>query len=341
VFGAPIPGILARHFLPVKLARGLVSSQTVRCLFVMDPPQSVDVHHDSTFAVMLEAQARGYEVNYCLIGDLAMEHDTPVAIAHSVRLKAVQGQHLDIESSRKIDLRDMDAIFMRKDPPFDMEYVFATYILEAAEPDALVVNKAAGLRGNNEKLYILSFPELCPETTVASRADLLIAFQERLGGPMVIKPLDGKGGEGIFVVRADDPNRNVIIEISTRYGARPVMAQRYLPEARLGDKRILIIDGKFEGALLRVPSGSDHRGNMVAGATTEQGILTPREEQIVSALGPRLVEDGHLFVGIDVIGELITEINVTSPTGIHEINQLDGRRVEAAIIDCIERRASK
>ncbi len=310
----------------------------VRCLFVIDPLEGLDVHHDSTFAVMLEAQTRGHMVLTCQVSDLGLEHDDPVAMATEVSLRPIQGEHFDAQPAQRVRLKDLDAVFMRKDPPFDMEYVFATYILEAAEPDTLIVNRAAGLRSDNEKLYSLAFPDLCPETAVAARADRLIAFQERLGGPIVVKPLDGKGGEGIFIVRADDPNRNVILELSTNYGRRPVMAQRYLPEAVEGDKRVLIIDGQFQGAVLRVPSGTDHRGNMVAGARSVQSDLTRGEAQIVAELGPRLVDDGHLFVGIDLIGGLLTEINVTSPTGIHEINRLDGRKVEATIIDAVERR---
>lgn len=310
----------------------------MKFLFVMDPIEAVQIHLDSTFAVMFEAQNRGYEVWYCLMDDLRLEHDRPVATARPVVLRKEQGNHADIGSPSAVGLRDLDAIFMRKDPPFNMEYIFATYILEAAEPDALVVNRAASLRSHNEKLYALQFPEFCPETVVSSQAIELKAFQERLGGPMVVKPLDGNGGRGIFIVRPDDPNRNVIFEESTQNGARPILAQRYLPEARLGDKRVLIIDGEFQGATLRVPGSADPRGNLHVGARAQPTTLTPRETELLAALSPRLVADGHIFVGIDVIGEHLTEVNVTSPTGIHEVNAHDGRCVEGAIIDAVERR---
>lgn len=310
----------------------------MQLLFVMDEISRIQIHLDSTYAVMMEAQSRGHEVLYCGVGELRLEHDAPWATVRRAEMGRTQGDHARLGPPEPRALRSLDAIFMRKDPPFNMEYIFATYILEAAEPDTLVVNRAASIRGHNEKLYSLAFPEFCPESTVASDAGALLAFQERLGGPMVVKPLDGNGGQGIFIVRPDDPNRNVILEMSTRHGARPIIAQRYLPEAREGDKRVLIIDGEFHGATLRVPSGPDPRGNIHVGAVCQASTLTPRERRMVEAMGPRLVEDGHIFVGIDVIGEHLTEVNVTSPTGIHEINELDGRHVEGALMDAVEAR---
>lgn len=309
----------------------------MRLLFVMDPLAGLQIHLDSTFACMLCAQRRGHEVLYCLVGDLRLEHGRPFATVRRAHLKPVQGDHFSLSEPVSADLKTMDAIFMRKDPPFNMEYIFATYILEAAEPEALVVNRAAGLRSHNEKLYSLHWPEFAPRSLVTSQVAEVRRFQEELESALVIKPLDGNGGEGIFIVQPGDPNLNVIMETSTRHGARPIIAQRYLPEARQGDKRILIINGQFEGAVLRVPSGVDPRGNLHVGARSVKSELTEREQALVTAMGPKLVADGHIFVGIDVIGEHLTEVNVTSPTGIHEINALDGREVEARIIVAVER----
>ncbi len=310
----------------------------MRYLFVMDPIDEVQIHLDSTFALMMEAQERGHHVLYCLVTDLRLEHDEPVATVRACTVRSSQGEHAALGEPFRQPLRDLDAIFMRKDPPFNMEYIFATYILEAAQPEALVVNRAENIRGHNEKLYSLQFPEFCPPCLVTGQASEIIAFQQRLGGAIVVKPLDGNGGEGIFIIREGDSNRNVIIEMSTRHGARPIIAQAYLPEAAEGDKRIILVDGVYHGAVLRVPSGADPRGNLHVGARSVKSTLTPREEQLVNAMGPRLRADGHIFVGIDVIGEHLTEVNVTSPTGIHEINALDGAHLEAEIIDAVERR---
>ncbi len=308
----------------------------MRMLFVMDPIHGVDIHHDSTFAIMLEAHNRGHEVSYCLPTDLRLEHGAPVGNVQRAALRAMKGDHVTLSPAESVPLRSLDLIFMRKDPPFDMEYIFATYLLEAAEPHAVVVNRPASLRSHNEKLYALQFPEFCPDTLVSSDVVQIRAFQQRLGTAIVVKPLDGNGGEGIFVLAEGDPNLNVAVELSTRKGRRPVMAQRYLPEARLGDKRVLFVNGEVVGAINRVPKGADPRGNMVRGAVAERTVLTPREQTMCAALGPRLVADGHLFVGIDVIGEHLTEVNVTSPTGIHEVNRLEGVAVERRVIDALE-----
>ncbi len=308
----------------------------MRLLFVMDPIDSIRIDRDSTYALMLEAQDRGHEVLYCLVTDLALLHGVPWATARPCRVGTVQGEHAVLGPPSEVNLRTLDAIFMRKDPPFDMEYIFSTYLLEAAEPQALVVNRAGNLRNHNEKLYALQFPEFCPRSLVTSSARRIRDFMEELGVPIVVKPLDGNGGEGIFQVRREDPNRNVILEQSTRHGRRPVLAQRYLPEARLGDKRILLVDGHFAGAVLRVPGGDDPRGNIHVGAVVHKTTLTEREQALLAQLGPRLRADGHLFVGIDVIGEHLTEVNVTSPTGIHEAYALDGVRVQAMVLDAVE-----
>jgi glutathione synthase len=309
----------------------------MRTLFVMDPLETVDINHDSTFAIMLETQARGHEVLYCLVTDLSLRHGVPWATVQRAELRATKGDHMTLSEPFAQPLKAVDLIFMRKDPPFDIEYIFATYLLEAAEPEACVVNRPASLRSHNEKLYALQFPEFCPPTVVTGDVREVRAFQQQQDSDIVVKPLDGNGGEGIFVVRQGDPNLNVIVELSTKKGRRPVMAQRYLPEASLGDKRVLLVDGEHVGSVLRVPKGKDPRGNMVRGAVAEKTTLTPREQALVAALGPRLRADGHLFVGIDVIGDRLTEVNVTSPTGIHEVNRLDGVRVQTSVVEAMER----
>ena len=309
-------------------------------VFIMDPIQSVQVDADSTFAMMLEAQERGHEVLYGLATGLRLEDGVPWATVHPCTLRSEQGNHADVGPAMSIPLRAADAVFMRRDPPFDMEYIVATYILEAAEPDALVINRPSSLRSHNEKLYAMAFPTYCPESVVTADAAQIRGFQESLSTPIVVKPLDGNGGEAVFVVTPDDPNRNVILEVSTRHGTRTVIAQRYLPEAVEGDKRILLVDGEFCGAVLRVPSTTDHRGNLHVGAQCAAAPLTVREKALVAEMGPRMREDGHLFVGIDVIGDYLTEVNVTSPTGIHEINALEGRHVQGDIIDAVERRCT-
>jgi glutathione synthase len=313
----------------------------MRFLFIMDPIEHVQVHLDSTFAMMLEAHVRGHEVMVALPSDLRLLNGKPRASVRPCVLRPIQGNHADLGDTADVSLGTFDAIFVRQDPPFDMEYITATYILEAAEPDALVINRPASLRSHNEKLYALEFPDFCPESIVTCQPEQIRAFQDDLGAAIVVKPLDGNGGIAVFVVKSDDPNRNVILEVSTENGHRTVIAQRYLPAAVEGDKRILLVDGVFAGAVLRVPTSSDHRGNIHVGAQCVASPLSPREEEMLAVMGPRLRADGHLFVGIDVIGDFLTEVNVTSPTGIHEVNALEGRRVEAEFIDCVERSCKK
>jgi len=312
----------------------------MQLVFIMDPIESINIHADSTFAMMMEAQERGHAVLYGLAAGLHMENGCPMATVYSCTLRAEEGNHADVGPERTIALRDVDAVFMRRDPPFNMEYIFATYILEAAQADTLIVNRPDSLRSHNEKLYALAFPEFCPESMVSADAKHILRFQDQLNAPIVVKPLDGNGGEAVFIVKQDDPNRHVILEVSTNHNTRTVIAQRYLPEAVAGDKRILLVDGEFCGAVLRVPSPADHRGNIHVGAQCLAAPLTAREQEMVEAIGPRVRADGHLFVGFDVIGDFLTEVNVTSPTGIHEINVLEGRHVQGDIIDAVERRCS-
>lgn len=303
----------------------------------MDPIDGIRIDKDSTFALMTEAQRRGHALWYALVDDLWVRDGVPRVAARAATLKPVQGAHADLGPATELALHDVDIVWMRKDPPFHMGYIFNTYLLDYAPRPTLVVNAPAGLRAMNEKAWALQFPELTPPSMITQSMARIRALAEELG-VIVVKPLDGNGGEGVFIVRADDPNIGVIVELSTQHGTRKVLAQRYLPEAKRGDKRIILVDGEPVGAVLRVPQGVDHRGNMHAGATVQRTTLTARERAICDAIGPPLQRAGQVFVGIDVIGDWLTEVNVTSPTGIHEINGFDGVSVEGLVLDAAIRR---
>jgi glutathione synthase len=304
----------------------------MRHLFLMDPLEGVRIDKDSTFALMCEAQDRGHLIHYGRVEDLYLASSEVRAVCRPASLQRVQGQHASLGPPVDLALHDHDIVWMRKDPPFHMGYVFNTYLLERAAGEVLVVNHPSGLRSMNEKLWALQFGDLVPPTLVGSDMARIRAFLAAQGA-IVVKPLDGNGGEGVFVVRGDDPNLGVILEVSTAHGTKKVMAQRYLPEARQGDKRIILVDGRPVGAVLRVPQGVDHRGNIHAGAAVRRTTLTARDREICDAIGPPLREAGQLFVGIDVIGGWLTEVNVTSPTGIHEIEHFDGVSIRAQVVD--------
>ncbi|TNF27553.1 MAG: glutathione synthase [Deltaproteobacteria bacterium] len=306
-------------------------------LFLMDPIGSVRIDKDSTFALMLEAQARGDEVWYALVDDLWARDGQARCTARRATLARVQGRHAELGEPRDLGLGEVDIVWMRKDPPFHMGYIFNTYLLDAVPAPTIVVNAPDGLRAMNEKAWALRFADLVPPSLVTQSMSHIRAFIDELGHA-VVKPLDGNGGEGVFVVRADEPNIGVILETSTQHGTRKVLTQRYIPEIKSGDKRIILVDGEPVGAVMRVPQGVDHRGNIHAGAAVEKTTLTAREREICDRIGPPLREAGQVFVGIDVIGDWLTEVNVTSPTGIHEINAFDGVRVEALVLDAAARR---
>ena len=311
-------------------------------LFLMDPIESVRIDKDSTFALMCEAQARGHEVLYALVPDLYLKAGEVRVVAKTATLRKVQGAHAELGPALDLSLDAIDVVWMRKDPPFHMGYIFNTYLLDLAQDSSksrgpLVLNGPQGLRDMNEKAWAMRFPDIVPTSLLTQDMARIRAFADELGA-IVVKPLDGNGGEGVFIVRREDPNIGVIIEASTQQGQRKVMAQRYLPEAKLGDKRIILVEGEPVGAIVRVPQGVDHRGNIHVGARVEPSTLSPREREICARIGPALREAAQVFVGIDVIGEQLTEVNVTSPTGIHEINAFDGIKVEAMILDAAERR---
>jgi len=306
--------------------------------FVMDPIASIDIRADTTFVLMLEAQRRGHRLLYADPGDLAVDAGRVTARVRPVTLRREAGRHADQGEPQTVTLDDdVDLVLQRKDPPVDAAYVTATQILALCRR-ALVLNRPSGILCANEKLYALNFPDLMPETRVTRSISQLIDFLAKLGGEMIVKPLDGRGGEGIFHVRSDDRNLFSILEQSTRFGALRVMAQAYLPAVRTGDKRILLVDGAPIGALLRVPSDGETRANLHVGGKAVATRLDDDDHRILARIAPWLARDGLFFVGIDVIGGRLTEINVTSPTGVQEINALEGRSVEAEIVDALEKR---
>jgi glutathione synthase len=307
-------------------------------LFVMDPVLGIDCTKDTTFVLMHEAQRRGHRVLVCEVGDLYVEGGRPCARARGIRLRREPGRHADLEAPHGFALDDVcDAIFQRKDPPVDEAYVTATQILMLCQR-ALVLNRPESILAANEKLYALRFPDLMAETCVTRSIPDLIDFMTRLGGEMIVKPLGGKGGEGIFHLRHDDRNLFSILEQATAFGARWTMAQRYLPEVRQGDKRILLVDGEPIGAVLRVPAERETRANLHVGGRAMRAGLDEADRRIVARIAPALLRDGFFFVGIDVIGGRLTEINVTSPTGIQEVNALEGVALEERVLDAALRR---
>jgi glutathione synthase len=306
----------------------------------MDPVHKINIDKDTTFVLMLEAQRRGHEVYYMELEDLFIRAGTPFGRFRRIEL-ARATPHFQLGDNATGALEDFDALLMRKDPPFDMTFFFATHLLSLVdERKCFVMNNPKGLREANEKLYALRFPEQIPQTLVTSDMALLKDFMEELGGEMIIKPLDGCGGSGVFYLNVQDRNTNAILEMATDNGRKLIMGQRYLPEIRQGDKRIIVLDGQPLGAVLRVPLEYETRGNIHVGGQCVHAVLTPRDLEICAALAPLLKDDGLYFVGLDVIGSFLTEVNVTSPTGIQEINALDNVRLESQVIDFVEQKAS-
>jgi len=308
----------------------------MKFLFVMDPLSRIQIAGDTTFALMLEAQARSHEIWFCEPRHLGLEHDRPIAACWPVTARRVTGDHYLLGPQGSQPLEHFDAVFMRKDPPFDLDYYFATLLLERARGKTLLINDPRGLRESNEKLAVLNFPKLTPPMVVTREATRLRSFLAEQGGEMVVKPLDASGGFGVFHVRQGDPNTGSILEQATNLGRRWTVAQRYLPEVRQGDKRILLVDGEPLCAVLRVPAPDDARGNLHVGARPMPTTLDDRDRAIIDALAPHLRGNGFFFVGLDVIGGWLTEINVTSPTGILEANTLHHAHYETRVLEMIE-----
>jgi glutathione synthase len=304
--------------------------------FVMDPPESINIDADTTFVLMLEAQRRGHRVLYVDPANLGVENGRATALVQPITLQRTHGDHARLGEAFSLVLDDeVDVAFQRVDPPVDTAYATATQILALCSR-CTVLNRPEGILAANEKLYALNFSELMAETLVSRRIPQLLDFMEKLGGEMIVKPLHGKGGEGIFHLRRDDRNTLSILEQSTDFGSRWIMAQRYLADVRRGDKRILLVDGEPIGALLRVPADHEVRSNLHVGGRPKATVLDDADRAIIAAVGPSLRRDGLFFVGIDVIGGYLTEVNVTSPTGIQEINTLENRCLEAEVLDGVE-----
>jgi glutathione synthase len=309
---------------------------------VMDPIDSINIKKDSTFAMMMEAQRRGWEIHYMEMGDLSLEQGIASARTRTVKLHNDPSHWFDYLSEQTVELGELDAILMRKDPPFDTEYIYATYILERAElAGALVVNKPQSLRDCNEKLFTAWFPELTPITLVTRRAEQLRDFHKK-HGDVILKPLDGMGGSSIFRVMKNDPNVSVIIETLTSEGECFCMAQTFVPDISNGDKRILVVDGEpMPYCLARIPAKGETRGNLAAGGRGEPRPLTETDWEIARAVAPTLKEKGLIFVGLDIIGDKLTEINVTSPTCICEIENTYDISITGKLMDAIERRLTQ
>ena len=310
-------------------------ARTLRVAVQMDPIASINIDGDSTFALMLEAQARGHALWHYHVRDLALAGGRVLAHAQPVEVRRVKGDHFTLGAPVELDLSQVDVVLMRQDPPFDMAYITATHILEHIHPKTLVVNDPASVRNAPEKLFVTHFPELMPETLISADIRQIRRFREK-HADIILKPLFGNGGAGVFHVKPEDPNLNALLEMFTERSREPLVVQRYVPDVRKGDKRIILVDGVAMGAINRVPAAGEARSNMHVGGRPEPTTLTDREREICDAIGPELRKRGLIFVGIDVIGGYLTEINVTSPTGLQEIARFDGIHLERAIWDAIE-----
>jgi glutathione synthase len=301
----------------------------------MDPIHSIDIDGDSTFALALEAQARGHSLFYCLPKNLSLRDGVVVALGHDLTVQRIYGDHATLGPERQVELASMDVVLLRQDPPFDMGYITSTHLLERVHPDTLVVNDPGHVRNAPEKILVTEFPELMPETLITANKDEIIAFREEYKD-IILKPLYGNGGAGVFRLREGDENLNSLFEMFEEFYREPIIAQRYLPEVRQGDKRVILVDGKPAGVINRVPAEGETRSNMHVGGVAEKSVLSARDQEICDTIGPMLKERGLIFVGIDIIGDYLTEINVTSPTGIQEIDRYDGINLSALVWDAIE-----
>lgn len=304
----------------------------------MDPLQSIGIAGDSTFALMLAAQARGHRLLHYLAEDLGYDEGRVRALARPVTVQPVAADHFSEGKARTIDLAtDVDVVLMRQDPPFDVGYITATYLLERVASETLVVNDPRSVRDSPEKLFVLDFAQFMPPTLITRSLAELRAFHAR-HGEIVLKPLHGNAGAAVFRIGRDGANLTALAELFGQVWREPYIAQAFLPAVVEGDKRIVLVDGEVAGAINRRPSAGEIRSNLAAGGTAEATVLTTREEEICAALGPELKRRGLLFVGIDVIGGQLTEINVTSPTGIVAIDRFNGSDTPALIWDAIESR---
>ena len=303
----------------------------------MDPIEKIDINGDSTFALALEAQRRGHSLFYYGPKELSWRDGKVTAFIRPLSVKNVKGDHFTLGDGAVQDLSKLDVVLMRQDPPFDMSYISATHMLERIHPKTLVVNDPAEVRNAPEKLFVTQFAEFVPPTLISSDPREIRAFRAE-HKDIILKPLYGNGGAGVFRVGESDENLGSLLEMFTTFYREPVIVQRYLPDVRKGDKRIILVDGEFAGAINRVPAAGEARSNMHVGGRPEATDLTAREKAICAAIGPELKKRGFIFTGIDVIGDYMTEINVTSPTGIHEVRRFGGADIAALVWDAIEKK---
>jgi len=305
----------------------------------MDPIDTVDITADSTFRIAEEAQARGHQLFYYTPDRLAFQEGRVTAKGWPLSVRRELGNHFTLGEMQEIDLSTQDVIWLRQDPPFDMGYITTTHILEMIHPGTMVVNDPKWVRNYPEKLLVLQFADLTPPTTIARDLDTLKAFKDR-HGDIILKPLYGNGGAGVFRLDPGDRNLNSLHELFTGINREPLIAQKFLADVSNGDKRIILVDGEPVGAINRVPAAGETRSNMHVGGRPEKVGLTARDQEICAAIGPLLREKGQIFVGIDVIGDYLTEINVTSPTGIQELERFDNVNIAEKIWRAIEARRS-
>jgi glutathione synthase len=313
----------------------------MRLLYIMDPVESMIPEQDTTFALIGAGQRRGHENFHAELSQIYVTRGEVRTRARRVRINTTAPFSALEDAPVEFALDEFDAVLIRKDPPFDAQYLYVTLMLEHARGKTLLINDPRGLRDANEKIYALQFPAFVPKTMVTANREQLLTFAADVGGKAVIKPLDGAGGFGVLALSTADQNARAIVDILTHEGRRLAMIQEYLPAVRQGDKRILLLDGEPLGAILRVPRADDMRSNIHVGGSVEPTELTPNEQAMVQAMAPRLKADGLLFVGLDVIGERLTEVNVTSPTGIQQLGRFTKSHPEDKVIEWIEARKKR
>ena len=306
----------------------------------MDPIARINIRGDSTFALLLEAQKRGYSISYFTPDKLSLRGEELVAPVQHLTVRDELGDHFTLGEPRREPMTSFDVILLRQEPPFDIAYITSTHLLERIHPNTLVVNDPGSVRNAPEKMFVLNFPQLMPPTLISRDLDEINSFRDEHGA-VVMKPLHGHGGAAVFRVMPQDMNFGSLFDMFSVTFREPWVIQRFLPEVKHGDKRIILVDGEFAGAVNRVPAADDLRSNMVRGGAAEATELSPREREICATLGPALRERGLLFVGIDVIDGNLTEINVTCPTGIRAIARLNGPDVAAKVWDAIEAKRAK
>ncbi|AEI95526.1 MULTISPECIES: glutathione synthase [Roseobacter] len=311
----------------------------MKIAFQMDPIDAVDINADSSFRLAEEAQARGHTLFFYTPDHLAYQEGRITAKGQDLQVQRVQGAHATLGDMREVNLADFDVVWLRQDPPFDMNYITSTHLLDRLASTTLVVNDPFWVRNYPEKLLVLDFPDLTPPTTIARDLDTIKAFKEK-HRDVILKPLYGNGGAGVFRLDANDRNLTSLHELFTGFSREPLIVQKFLPDVSNGDKRVILVDGEPVGAINRVPAAGETRSNMHVGGRPEKVGLTARDKEICAAIGPLLKEKGQVFVGIDVIGDYLTEINVTSPTGIQELERFDQVNIAAQIWQAIEAKAA-